>query len=687
MKTRDLLLEVGTEEIPAGFVRWALDEIVRIAEKDFKRERLSFQKIQSFGTPRRITLVVRGLGENQDDLAEEFKGPLWEQAFDVNDNPTKAAKGFARSRQVEVDELEKREVGGTEYAFAVLRRPGSPATDVLPELLQGILKQIVFPKNMYWDQSFTRFARPVRWILCLFGNETVPVSFGRVASSNSTRGHRFMGDRVIEISDVDEYQDKLFDNYVLFDPDKRREKMMAAISSLEKEVGGKAENDVDLIEENLFLVEYPVPFAGSFDESFLDIPEEVLTTTMKHHQRYFPVRDSKGRLKPCFIGVSNNRASNMSVVREGNERVLRARLADASFFRNEDLKTPLSAKVEELKTIVYQEQMGTMADKVAKVGELSTIVSCELGLTDEEKKMVDRAVYLSRADIVTHMVYEFAELRGVMGREYARCDGENERVALALYEQYLPAAAGGELPTDVIGAVLGLAERADTIAGCFCCGLQPSGSQDPYGLRRSARTINEIIWGCALDVSLEPLLTSALSAYSAEEKPDGMLDFARQRLHNQLREKGYSHDLTSLAISVTKLRPLQALRFLESFAAVQSEDWFSGLITSAVRVRNLLSKAGGGSFTVDADVLSEEPERDLFKSVRSIAPDVQKSVDECDWDGVTRLLARLEPSVTRFFDDVLVMADDEKTRNNRLAILQECNCLFKMVGDLGTLKG
>ncbi|MEA3507306.1 MAG: glycine--tRNA ligase subunit beta, partial [Synergistota bacterium] len=264
MKTRDLLLEVGTEEIPAGFVRWALDEIVRIAEKDFKRERLSFQKIQSFGTPRRITLVVRGLGENQDDLAEEFKGPLWEQAFDVNDNPTKAAKGFARSRQVEVDELEKREVGGKEYAFAVLRRPGSPATDVLPELLQGILKQIVFPKNMYWDQSFTRFARPVRWILCLFGTEKVPVSFGRVASSNSTRGHRFMGDRVIEIFDVDEYQDKLFDNYVLFDPDKRREKMMAAISSLEKEVGGKAENDADLIEENLFLVEYPVPFAGSF---------------------------------------------------------------------------------------------------------------------------------------------------------------------------------------------------------------------------------------------------------------------------------------------------------------------------------------------------------------------------------------------------------------------------------------
>jgi len=687
METRDLLLEVGTEEIPAGFVRWALDEIVRIAEKDFKRERLSFQKIQSFGTPRRITLVIRGLGEHQDDLAEEFKGPLWEQAFDVNDNPTKAAKGFARSRQVNVDELEKREVGGTEYAFAVLKRPGSPATDVLPELLQGILKQIVFPKNMYWDQSFTRFARPVRWILCLFGNETVPVSFGRVSSSNITRGHRFMGDRVIEILDVDEYQDKLFDNYVLFDPDKRREKMMAAISSLEKEVGGKVENDADLIEENLFLVEYPVPFAGSFDESFLDIPEEVLTTTMKHHQRYFPVRDAKGRLKPCFIGVSNNRASNMSVVREGNERVLRARLADASFFWNEDLKTPLSAKVDELKTIVYQEQMGTMADKVAKVGRLSTLVSCELGLTDEEKKILDRAAYLSRADIVTHMVYEFAELRGVMGREYARCDGEDERVALALYEQYLPASAGGELPTDVIGAVLGLAERADTIAGCFCCGLQPSGSQDPYGLRRAARTINEIIWGCGLDVSLQSLLTSALSAYSAEEMPDGMLDFARQRLHNQLREKGYSHDLTSLALSVTKLRPLQTLRFLESFAAVQSEDWFSGLVTSAVRVRNLLSKAGAGHFTVDADALSEEPERDLFESVRSIAPDVQQSVEQCDWDGVTRLLARLEPSVTRFFDDVLVMADDEKTRNNRLAILQECNCLFEMVGDLGTLKG
>lgn len=687
MTTRDYILEIGTEEIPAGFVSWALEEILGIAKTEFETRRLNFDSMKSFATPRRIVLYVRDLAEKQEDLTEELKGPTWQQAFDANDLPTKAAKGFAKSKNVSVDDLQKRNVGGTDFAVAVLKKEGLPSAEVLKEAAPAVIRRLVFPKNMYWDETFVRFARPIRWILSLFGSEVVPFSYGTLEAGRVTRGHRFMGSRKIEIKSTDEYFGKLFDNSVIIDPEKRREKMLAGISAIEKEIAARAELDEALVEENLYLVEYPVPFAGRFDESFLEMPEEVLTTTMKHHQRYFPVRDEQGTLKPYFIGISNNRATNMAVVREGNERVLKARLTDAAFFWKEDLQIPLHRRVEKLKNIVHQEKLGSVYDRTMNIQAIAVALCDQNGWSDI-RPIAERAAYLSKADQATAMVYEFAELRGVMGREYAKRSGEDERVALAIYEQYLPAYAGDVTPSDQVGAVLGIADRLDTIAGGFKASLEPTGSQDPYGLRRAARTINEIIWALELDLDLEAAARTAAAVYELDDPGvNGILDFLRQRLQNQVREKGYPHDLTSLALSVIWQRPLQVLRFLDSFAAVRDAEWFRGLVTAAVRVRNILARAEEPTGAPDEKLFVEDAERSLWNAVEEIRVPAEKAVAECEWEDLTRLLARLEPPVTAFFDDVLVMTDDENLRHNRLSLLRQTENLFAAVGDLGVLKG
>jgi glycyl-tRNA synthetase beta chain len=377
----------------------------------------------------------------------------------------------------------------------------------------------------------------------------------------------------------------------------------------------------------------------------------------------------------------------MSVVREGNERVLKARLSDAAFFWAEDQKVPLSAKVDSLKKVIHHEKLGTVFEKVAHVRALCGLLCGKLHLSKADTRLVDRAVYLSRADNVTDMVYEFPELRGVMGREYALRNGEDPRVALALYEQYLPAFSGDKTPSDVIGAVLGICERIDTITGGFKVGLQPSGSQDPYGIRRASRTVNEIIWGVGMDVDVAEMLElSSENRGLSQEDRDAVLEFTHQRLHNQLREREFSHEMTTLAISVTGSRPMQTLRFLEAFREIQGADWFRGLIISAVRVRNILQKSETSDHVLDVGLFREDAERELFEAVDSLSIQVADAVNSCDWDRLTKILAKLEPFITVFFDKVLVMDKDELIRNNRIALLERCNRLFETSGDLGLLK-
>ena len=688
MDTNNLVLEIGTEEIPSRFMTKALEDLALAAESELSDARIDHGAINAYGTPRRLVLSIKAIADRQRDLEESFKGPAWSNAFDGTGNPTRAAVGFAKSKGIEVENLEKRDVDGTPYVFAVVSEVGSSSMSLLPELLCRVINKLSFPKSMYWKKSSVRFARPIRWILCLLGGKVIPFELNGITSGNLTKGHRFMGAPSIKVDKESSFMEKLFDNYVIVDQDKRKEKMLSAIAVLEKEIGGGADKDPDLVEENLFLVEYPVPFFGSFDKKYLDMPEEVLITTMKHHQKYFPIRDKSGKLMPYFIGVSNNRAVSMDTIREGNERVIRARLEDASFFWNEDRKKSLAQRVDELKKVVYQEKLGSVYDKVMAVAELSRFICDKLGHS-ELSCLVERAAIIAKSDLLTNMVGEFPELQGVMGREYAKRDGEDARVALAMYEQYLPRFAGDELPSDIVGALLGLGERIYNMVGAYKTGFRPSGSQDPYGLRRAARCINEIIWGTNLDLDLDETLSHAGEALGLD--PDGMdelISFVRQRLLVQLKEKGFSHELSELSVAVVGKKPLQTLKYLNALNSVRLEEWFSNLTSSAVRVSNILSKNGDErASSVDTSLFSLEQERELYSQIEARAPMVASAIQDQNWDGLMEILAGLSPAVTDFFDGVMVMDKDDAIRGNRLALLMECDSLFKEIGDISRLKG
>jgi glycyl-tRNA synthetase beta chain len=662
-------------------------EILKItAAEDLNQLRIPFKDVRVYATPRRLVLFVHALAGRQEDLVAAYKGPPWASAFDFSGNATRAAEGFAKSKGVTVDDLKEVDMDGVRYAVAEVKEEGKPTASLLPIFLPALMGKLVFPKNMYWRDPKVRFARPIRWIVALNGSEIVPFVYGDVKSGRITCGHRFLGDKIIEIGSTDELLDKLYDNYVILDQEKRKQKLLAGIASLEHEHSGVVELDPDVVEENLYLVEYPVPFIGSFDERFLEIPQEVLTTSMKKNQKYFAVRTKEGRLMNFFVGVSNNRAADMKTIREGNERVLRARLEDAAFFWAEDCKRSLGENVERLKNIVYQEKLGSVYDKVMETQKLAMWLCEELKLT-ELTKLVERAAFLSKADLVTHMVYEFPELQGIMGREYARVSGEDPRVALALYEQYLPKSASDSVPSDDVGAILGLAERIHIIVNCHKVGLEPTGSQDPYGLRRAARCVNEILWARKLDVDVrETVRTSALMNLVDMQTADRIFSFLDQRLLMQLKEKDYEHELTTLAISVTGHRPLQALRLVEALNKVKSESWFDGLVTAAVRVRNILHKAGNVSDSIDPNLMLKPAEKTLYEEIVKMEPLVGATLRASDWEGLTASLSELSPAVTGFFDDVMVMDPDEKIRANRLAILKRCNALFEEIGNLGTLK-
>lgn len=686
MSAKDLLFEIGTEEIPARFMPKALADIRQYAEEELASAHIEHSGIKTECTPRRIVLTVEKLSAAQSDSVEVSKGPLKTQAFDSDGKPTRAAEGFARSRGVETADLKVKEINGAEYVVAEKREKGQATELVLPQILDRIIRRLSFQKSMYWADPSVRFARPVRWLVALYGESAIKVEFGKVESGNRSRGHRFMGSDSVTIKDPSEYKRYMKENFVITDPEERKEMILAGIAYVEKELGARVEVDPELLEENVHLNEYPVVFYGSFDKAFLEIPEEVLVLSMAKNQRYFPVRDKEGRLMANFAGVSNNIAKDMSVVREGNERVLRARLYDAAFFWKEDLQKSLDDLAAELKSVTYQEQLGSVYDKVQRTKKLALWLTEELFFR-ESIPVVERAAEIAKADLVTSMVYEFADVQGVMGREYARKAGEPEAVALALYEQYLPRFAGDSIPSAPAGALIGIADRADTLAAIYKIGLEPTSSQDPYGLRRAARCINEIIWGFPLDIDIYLLLEKAASPFGMErETLDRIKTFVRQRLQVQLREKGFRHEVVELVLQTVSSRPLQAYRMAETLQKRSDEVWFADLITAAVRVKNILNKAGSISEEVDPLMLAERAEKELFEKLLMLEGDAKSAVDRCDWEKLASVLAELAPVIAGFFNDVLVMDEDLSVRNNRLALLGKCSDFFLLVGDFSLLK-
>ena len=687
MIKRDLLFEIGTEEIPARFMTWVIGEFESIARAGLGELRLRYGGLKVTGTPRRIVLYVRDLADRQDDFMETVKGPPRSQAVDSNGEYTKAALGFAKSRGAEISDLSFADVKGVEYLRATVRESGKDTMDLLPDFLSGLLRKIVFPKSMYWEEQRVRFARPVRWIVAMADSAIIPVRFGNVVSGAKSRGHRFMGTKSVQIESAHTYEKTLESEFVIVDHERRKKMIRDGIAQIEREIGGRADDDPALLEENTQLVEYPVPFRGSFDSEFLDIPEEVLVATMKKNQRYFPVRDKNGRLMANFIGISNNKARDMDGGRDGNERVLRARLYDAAFFWREDRTRSLESRLPQLDHILYQEQLGSLRDKSERVRSLCKWLVRKTDMLDIAEAG-DRAALLAKADLVTGMVFEFPEVQGIMGREYAKREGEKEDVAVALFEQYLPRFAGDKIPGSRVGAILGICDRADSIVGIHKTGLAPTGSQDPYGLRRAARGINEISWGLGLDFDLGELFAMTAKGLNAGEALAKAVDFYRQRLHNQLRERGYSHGTTSLAVGSMWSRPLQALRMLEAFEAVSGEAWFAQLVLSAVRVSNILGKlhderpgAGGKKA-----MLSANEEKRLDAALDRQSPMVKNALAANDWPAVCRALSELSGAISDFFDGVMVMDPDPETRASRVGLLIRCKELFDSIGDFSLLK-
>lgn len=682
---KDLLLEIGTEEIPAKFMPGILAQIKEKANAALAEERIGSQGIETYGTPRRLVLVVKGMEEQQADLYKEVKGPAKKAAFDDQGNYTKAAQGFARSQGVTPQDLITKNFEGGEYVFAIITGTGRQSKEILPALLTDLITGLSFPKSMRWASYDFRFVRPIHWLVALFGEEIVPVSITGVQAGNVTFGHRFLSQGPLTIKSADTYFDMLAKNFVIVEPAKREAIIREQIIAIAKEQGGTASIDEDLLEEVIYLVEYPTALFGRFEDAYLELPDPVLITPMREHQRYFPVYGADGRLINGFITVRNGTADHIDIVRAGNEKVLRARLADAKFFWDEDRKAPLSDKVEKLKTIVFQEGLGTMWDKTERVKDLSAMLSKRVDASQADTTVVLRAATLAKADLMTTMVKEFTELQGVMGREYALLNGEDHLVTAAIFEHYLPRFAGDILPQTTAGKLVSIADKMDTIVGTFSRGLMPTGSQDPYALRRQALGIVHILLDSRYSISLKEILERSMELLNVKEaKQEKLLnslqEFFQMRLRNILSDQGVRYDVIDAVVAegtddiyAAYLKALALAEFTENLDAGKT-------LTAYMRVLNLAKKADS-NYTVKAALFEVDAEGKLYEVYQQVGQTVSNAKQNQDYKAVFTSLIALQSPIDAFFAEVMVMAEDEKIKHNRLALLKAIADLLSGIAD------
>lgn len=685
--SRDFLLEIGVEEMPARFLDPALAELKELATAALKEHRLTFKRLISCGSPRRITLLVEGLAGSQESLEMEVKGPAVKVAY-KDGVPTRAAAGFAAGQGVEVADLVVKPVGQVDYIFAVRREAGRPTAEVLPAIVPGLITGLHFPKPMRWGDLEFRFARPIRWIVALFGTDIIDFEFAGLKTGRITYGHRFLSKKPVVLAAPAEYLDKMKDNYVMVDVQERRNEIWRQVTALAASVEGFVEENEDLLNEVNNLVEYPTALMGEFSADYLKLPKEVLVTPMREHQRYFPVVDAEGRLMAKFIAVKNGAADHLDIVRAGNEKVLRARLADADFFFREDLKTPLAGKVPELKKIVFQESLGTVYDKAMRVKELAGYLAGIFDAGGEENKTALRAAELAKADLVTNMVYEFPELQGYMGREYAQLSGEGKEVADAIFEHYLPRFAGDRLPETLPGKILSIADKMDTIVGCFAIGIQPTGSQDPYALRRQALGISNIILEAKTGFSLEKLIGTSYNCYEGKvqlkltinEVKEEIAEFFKQRIKGILDDRGYSYDTVDAVLTTGYDDLCDVILRAGALADFRQEPDFANLLTAFIRANNLSKNAG--TLQVDPSVLEDPSEVQLYQLLSAVREKAKTYLRQQDYRSLLSAIATLQAPLDRFFTSVMVMVDDQKLRDNRLALLANLAALVKQVADL-----
>ncbi len=688
--TKSYLLEIGVEEIPARYVKDSLRQLDEYFTSTLNNERLKFESIEVYSSPRRLTTIIKGIDDKQEDLSEEVKGPSKKISFDEQGNPTKALQGFMRGQNVGLEDIFYLENNGEEYVYARVLKKGLTTKDILFKIVPEIIKSINFPKSMKWGGKDIRFARPIRWIVSLLDDEIVDFEFEGIPVSNTTRGHRFLGSKNIKIENIDSYIDLLKENYVIVDQNERKEIIKYGAERLAKEKGGKLIQDEALLDEVTNLVEYPTPLIGRIKDEYLKLPKDVVITPMKEHLRYFPVLDDKNRLLPYFITIRNGNDQYLDIVTKGNEKVLGARLEDAKFFFNDDISKPLEDYVEELKGIIFQEKLGTLYDKTLRVQKLSEKIASYLETGEETEKNLARAAYLGKADLVTKMVTEFTELQGVLGMEYAKISGENEIVSLAIYEQYLPRFSGDKLPITTAGSILSIADKLDTIVGMFAINIQPTGSQDPFALRRNALGIINIILDKKLNLSLNDLIEFSLYIYADEtglvfdynSVKSEINNFFIARIKSLFADMKIRHDVIEAVLSADTDQIYDM-----KIKAEKINDWINNRdLSEVLQVFNRVSTLAliTDNSEVQRDLLTDQ-EIQLYDSYNSIEAKVLGYIDKKEYDKALDTFVSLKEPLDNFLDNVMVMVDDEELKNNRLGLLRKIYDTMMLVCDLSKI--
>ena len=698
----ELLLEIGTEELPANVVESALAQLQEGVTQRLHDARIALGQMETFGTPRRLIVYIRDVAPSQTDIVREVRGPAVSVAFDALGNPTAAAQGFARKQGVDVKQLEVVSTPQGEYVMAKVFERGKPTPEVAAQILPEAIRSLTFPKMMRWGDGNLRFCRPIRWILALYGSEVVAFDLDGIRSGNRSRGHRFLAPEEFEVSAPAELFHQLAERYVVVDHHQRRESIRQQANRLAQEAGGQVLWDEALLDEVTHLVEYPTTLLGRFDPGFLNLPEPILITAMKKHQRFFAVVDAQGRLLPCFIAVRNGNDLHLDIVREGNERVLTARFNDAHFFYERDRQQPLEAFVGELRRIVFQEKLGTMADKTERLRAMAHEMAQHAGI---EPELAQRAATLCKADLATEVVMELPALQGVMGREYALLSGEHELVAQAIAEHYMPRFAGDALPESLPGRLLAASDRVDTLVG-YVGALQivPTGSGDPFGLRRAAQGVVQILATMEGMPRLWAFVDSAVRAYAEQGVSVGdeglrlLAQIFLQRMEALLEDEGIRYDVVQAVLADQRVEPFSARANAHMLNALPMER-LSTVALAATRVRNIL-KAGEAvkvvpteewrspaewRAQVDVALFQHDEERNLYHVTSQHEGEILEAASASRREQVFASLEKFTDTVNRFFDAVLVMAPNETVRRNRLLLLASVDALYRTIGDFSRL--
>lgn len=679
-----LLMELGTEEIPARFMPDALISLRTIAGDVFRENRLPFASIKTYATPRRLVITAE-VEKSQIAIEKEVWGPPVNTAFDDNGNPTKAAEAFARAHNISIAELQRKEKGKGSYIVAIINEGARRASDVLPDVLRKIVLSLNFPKNMRWGDGDLRFVRPIHWIFAIYNNENVNFEIEGIKSNVMTRGHRFLSPASFEIKDSKSYINLLKNNYVIVNHEERKKLIIEGSDKLAATVNASVILDEDLFEHVAFLVEYPVPVLGTFSSEYLSLPRELLITVMKGHQKYFALEDSRKRLTNHFIIVSNTKNANAETVKKGAERVIKARFEDARFYFAEDSKTPLMSRLENLKSVVYHDRLGSLYSKTQRIASIAGFIcsrSCP-----EKQDDVNTAALLSKTDLITGVVREFPELQGIIGSYYAANEGYNDLVLKALREQYLPLHTSDILPETDTGAIVSLSDKLDNIASFFMLGLSPTGSEDPFALRRQSHGVILIALQKRYNFTLPELLEVALKPYEIKDKEELMnsiMRFFEQRIDFIFQSQGYSGDFAASIMPFVGIAPLYRIKErLNALIQFKNDPDYDSFLLAIKRINNIAPKSTVAP--ISKDLFTQQEEISLYKDIEAVSLEIKSLLEAFDYPGTLKALKKLKDPINMFFDKVLVMDKNEGVKNNRLSIIKDVQTLALQVADFSKL--